>query len=1010
MSKPKINIFVSYSSDPDDDPFFEVFIKGLSKHLFVSSSYDFGVWDESKALPGSSWDKEIEMRLAEADLAILCVSAGFLGSDNTKIREFETLLKKHTDTVIIPVYFNHCNFTVWEELAGIQFFKPTGEKYGKGPDDDFAFCDLVELSMNNGVHIALPDAKRDRYFRDFAEKVEEVLAAKSAIEDVQPLPPGDETARYINPDNYPYFEKDNFFGREDLLKEIDDKLKKLDLPLLISGIGGMGKTAVAVAYGKEVPYCNGYNNIAWVNVTDTIFSNLFSTFQGNTVIPFEYSADGDRRKDVEHIMQLLKKVPGQNLLLIDNANEEKELQEFIEAWKKYMPGWKCIITTRSENSAYRKHLIQLQVISPEAAAELFKTHNTEEFDDDSFKAIYEYIGGHTFLIELLAKYGQESSLVNGTKEILAYLKSKGIKALNRAVLAGQGQHEKTDRLVSEFVMGLYDPLTLKEKEKEYLRYFSVLPAADFELLTLVRLFGIAEEEKDNFDNTLNTLYKKGWLIHSGSTFKCHQIIQEINREKLMPDTANCMTLIENLYGLFESSTTTQAVPFFETGLLVFNNLSGASHEYAILGLHLSDRVVETGNVYDALGLLEQVKEIFSLLNNKNEEATCLERMGDIYSALGNRAKTFSCYQQYNALQIELVKEDPEDIHLVDGLAISYSRLGNLYIADGNRQEALRCYQQFNLLENDLADKNPDNVELKNGLAISFSKLGDLYRADGNGQEALKYYNEDLRLTKEIAEKNPDNVKFKNNLAVSFSKLGDLYREDGNWEEALRCYQQFNLLENDLANKNPDNVQFKNNLAISYERLGDSYQKEENKQEVLRCYQQSHLLKTELAEKNPDNVQFKNGLAISFSRLGNLYIDDGNWEEALSCYQQFNLLENDLANKNPDNVEFKNNLAVSFSKLGNLYIEGGNIEEALRCYQQYNLLENDLVNKNPENVGFKNNLAISYTKLGSLTSTSGKKDYYQKAKEIWEALVTKVPQVIEYKRNLDWVNDELKNLE
>ena len=146
------------------------------------------------------------------------------------------------------------------------------------------------------------------------------------------------------------------------MKHIDDKIKTLDIPLLLSGIGGMGKTAVAVAYGKDKTYNTTYNNIAWIDVNENIFSNMFSTFQGNPAIPFEYSPDGDREKDIVSIMELLNQLPGDNLLQIDNANEEKDLQQFISAWKKYQLGWKCLVTTRCENNAYKNHLIKLEII------------------------------------------------------------------------------------------------------------------------------------------------------------------------------------------------------------------------------------------------------------------------------------------------------------------------------------------------------------------------------------------------------------------------------------------------------------------------------------------------------------------------------------------------------------------------------------------------------------------------------------------------------------------------
>lgn len=854
MNRIPIKVFISYAHD--DEHFFEVFKAGLNKHLFTSPRYDFGVWDDSKILPGLKWDDEIQNRLAESDLAILCVSAGFLGSEYVKIKEFGNLIKKYPNILIIPVYFNHCNFELWEELAEKQFFKPAGAKYGKVADDDFSFCNLVELKENAGRFIALPNQEVDRYFMNFTKMVESVLASRHTGVTVVNTPGSSKKTVYINPGNYPYFEKDNFFGREELLKQMDEHLKEPELPLLLSGIGGMGKTASAIAYGKTPEYANNYDHIAWVSVTDTVFSNLFSTFRGNPVLPFEYNAEGNTDTDKAAMLQLLKNVSGNNLLLVDNVNNEEELQEFIGLWKMYQPGWKCIITTRCENNAYRKNLLRLQVLSPDAAEQLYKNHNHEdEFDRESFNKIYEYIGGHTFLVELLAKFAEESSTIRSTKDVLNHLLSKGIKALTRSVLAKQGQQQETDKMVSEFVLGLYDPLVLPEKEKTYMRYFSVLPATEIEFAKLVFLFGIEKDKEEDFDIALRSLAKTGWLMYNKSSFKCHQIIQEICREKLKPDENNCKELLHPLITLFDELNLAKALPYFEISYSIISNIKGSAFEFALLMLNFSDLAKLAGNLSNVIVLLIRAEEIFTALRQKFNKAICNDRIGDIYLLFGDTTNAMEYYKRYNELALLMAEESPDDTSVKSTLAISFFKIGQVLEEEKKWDEAMGCFERVRDTAIEMAKKYPGEIKFKNILAGSYARIGDISiekNETGNARSAYEQFN---AIAMNLSAEYPLNEEYKNNLSISYCKLGDVCQEENDSSAAGDYFRKYYTLKKELADKHPENVFYQNGLAISLQKLADVTAGDEKKKYLLSAKD----IWEQLVLKVPENVSYKNSL-------------------------------------------------------------------------------------------------------------------------------------------------------
>lgn len=179
----KLNVFISYAHRDAD--YFTVFNDGLKTHLYTSSKFNFGAWDDSKIHIGTFWDKEIKENLKSAGVAVLCVSGNFLNSKYIKEEEFTKLLEENHNTHIFPVYFNHCQMEAWQDLSAIQFFKPRGNKYEKPNSNDFAFCDLVKFTETNKEHI--PNSNIELYILDFVRQIETALASRA------PLPGAEKT-------------------------------------------------------------------------------------------------------------------------------------------------------------------------------------------------------------------------------------------------------------------------------------------------------------------------------------------------------------------------------------------------------------------------------------------------------------------------------------------------------------------------------------------------------------------------------------------------------------------------------------------------------------------------------------------------------------------------------------------------------------------------------------------------------------------------------------------------
>lgn len=80
----------------------------------------------------------------------------------------------------------------------------------------------------------------------------------------------------------PYF----FIGREKELKQIDEELQKNNI-LLLSGLGGIGKTSIALQYINTPIYSKNFDRIFWFSNFGSLTDDLIYNFRQSLQIQFD---------------------------------------------------------------------------------------------------------------------------------------------------------------------------------------------------------------------------------------------------------------------------------------------------------------------------------------------------------------------------------------------------------------------------------------------------------------------------------------------------------------------------------------------------------------------------------------------------------------------------------------------------------------------------------------------------------------------------------------------------
>ena len=326
---PTLNIFLAASRAPDDTALLkqlEIQLKPLARKGAIS------FWSLHNVLPGSDHDQTRAQKIEAADLVLLLVSADFLADDFCMEQDLQRALQRHEagQARVIPILARPAD---WENasFAHLQPLPTNKQATTLWPNQDQAWAEVTV-----GIRLAIEDLS---------------LSPASALH--QALP------RIWT---IPFSRNWYFTGREELLTRIDTHLHSnqgkatalAQSPQAISGLGGIGKTQLAVEYAYR--HASEYQAVLWARAEhrESLYSS-YSEIANKLNLPQRQAQEQDIL--VEAVKDWLQ-THRNWLLILDNADEPDLLPPFLPP----TPGGHILITTRAadlQNLALRLEVEEL---------------------------------------------------------------------------------------------------------------------------------------------------------------------------------------------------------------------------------------------------------------------------------------------------------------------------------------------------------------------------------------------------------------------------------------------------------------------------------------------------------------------------------------------------------------------------------------------------------------------------------------------------------------------------
>ncbi len=598
----------------------------------------------------------------------------------------------------------------------------------------------------------------------------------------------------------PYYNSEKLVGRDDKLEEIHKIINGKEQTICLNGIGGIGKTTLAKAYVNDNKYCHCFDHIAWVTISsknpclDFIIAlqDLSSTSKNIINELRNQDRDINIKDNLEVLLSKLKEEyrKGNNLLIIDNANNEKQILELIEQTNTLR--WKTIITSRSKLNDIPS--VDVDKLPKEIALKMFYRYYEEENnehnkeDNEALNKLLKHIEYHTLLIELLAKVGKNHPDLTIPK-IYELFKNGGLgeSGLNLIISTGEhGSHQ--DEKLFQYILSVFELENISGNEEKYLRYFSFLPPQEYSFEKLKLLFQIEEKDSTPFANDLNKLFKKGWIQkYSKNVYRMLPIINLVLNYKLKPNDTNCRPIIESI------------IQHLKKGGNV-NHL-----ELLPYAIHIHNQ--EISSVKSKYKLANNISKIYRYLH---EFEISLKYAKSALNVLEDKVKNEKSNRNFikfiKAINITYRITFNYYIHIArvyKNMASIYRGLKDFDKALYYSKEALKRQNLFSILKN----KNDEIID-------SYINVGKIYTAQEEYDLGQKYFDKSIYLAQKSKDKKVYYLYYAN------SNIGFAYTNQEKFNEAIP-YLEIAKQQGEIWGNN----KMTPSLAATYLSLAVCYYKE-----------------------------------------------------------------------------------------------------------------------------------------------------------------------------------------
>lgn len=551
-----------------------------------------------------------------------------------------------------------------------------------------------------------------------------------------------------------------FTGRETELRELRQRIEDGRKSVLVSGMGGIGKTHICrKLFGEYLnKHAEGGNelfcHIGYIEYDGDMGSSLQKCLK--------FKQQDSPEQNLEAAWKELGYLAsdGKLLLFVDNVDKPMRADPGLQQLNS-IPG-AVVLTSRQAVFSDEFEPYQIGFLGMEQCKEIYekirfrgssRKVGLEEVEDLEY-VIESLAGRHTITLELLAHLAQIKTWpVRKLREKLEekgfYLKfHKGGELIN----------------IQKSYEALYDLSQLSQAEQNILEAFSVFPYIPVEAEMcnewLLSDAGVSED-----DDILMGLYQKGWLQFDieQESYSMHPVFAQFIYEKCRPKMENHIKLIK--------------------------------------ACQKSMKIPETGSILKCQWCISFAQCILEKLpmDDSMEKAELISSIAFLLQYICHYEEAENLFEKSIKIREKLLGKE----HLK--LLIEYDNLADMYYYQGDYIKAGKLYKKvLKIRQNSLGENHPDTAKSYYNLACN-NMLQKRYK------KAERLFRYSLKIDKPLLGENHEDI------ALIYSNLGELYNLIKEYKKAENLFKKALLIKIELikTEDNPDIATMYSNLSWVY---------------------------------------------------------------------------------------------------------------------------------------------------------------------------------------------------
>ena len=580
----------------------------------------------------------------------------------------------------------------------------------------------------------------------------------------------------------PYFVKGS---RDRELAFLQRELDKGTHPLWIWGIGGLGKTELAMEFARKQIELGRASYLVTFrgSIRETVLNMNFSGWQ------FEFDGNGDAaEKEYRARLDLLKENYKDALLIVDNFDHEDKILGELQREPAYKDllglDMKILFTTRSRPNNTAP---ELEPLNEENSLTLFKSiAKVDASDEEIVRKLIREVDCHPMTVEILAHTLNESWGTLTPKELLNKLQEGNLNVSSLPEIKHLKAGTEREAKIYGHLKTLFSLLCFDEDYRDILCDLTLLPPEGFDAAEF--LFSESNLKKKQ----LKQLERRGWIRRrpENNLLCIHPLIRNIFRNELKPTNADCKDFLLALWSRIDDiyppnkTLIKQAATVY---IIAAERLSGESWEnyyragychmisksfviaevYGKVALNIQEKLLPESDcrlakIYSMTGLAKlSTKWHLDIKQNIKTAETYIRNAFAIFERTAPNSAEFAQACANLSLVYEKFENYPEAVRLAEKaieifeisppknkskIAFVHGDIGRFLIQTKDYERSLKHLKFASEILETLAPKG--NLDL----VRFYRDIAECYKAFGKPEEAVRYAEEIIKMQERFSEK------------------------------------------------------------------------------------------------------------------------------------------------------------------------------------------------------------------------------------------------------------------